>query len=248
LESLSGTRGIVKEKKCEEETITMHINVVSVDFQAKPHLVVIISDQSEFKKIEVERIKKNLHNLLLKSISHELRSPLNGRMANIDLTLSKVQNAELEEFLQNAKRSSRILLFLIQNANSLAQIETKTLKLNEEECNIKEIISDSLDLMQNEAKLRNISLQIDIEKQLPLIFHSDRSAVSQILHILLMNAAKYTFKGFIRITVTTSSKFGKIIFQVSDTGIGIAQEKLPSLFNPFGGSEHANTEQKHGSF
>jgi signal transduction histidine kinase len=223
------------------------VNVIMIQINEKRNLVILLKDQTEFKRSEIERMEKEYQNLIIETISHELRTPLNGIRGNFEIIQEKCKSSEIEIHAENGLRSSQMLFYLIKNAHTLALIQSKTFKLKMEGFYIIDVLSSVSDLIQTELKQRNVNFTIDIHPNLPEFIYSDRSCLEQILVILLSNAAKYTFHGFIKIQIEWSNqaKAPAIQFKISDTGIGIPKEQLHNIFEIFS-SIKKKSAHKHG--
>ena len=196
----------------------------------------------ETQTILVERSNKELNRLnKLKSefvsmVSHELRAPL----INIKQSSSLILQMPEKEFSQEEERSLEIinrnaerLLKLISDLLDISRIETGTLSLNPKIINIDSIIKEAVESLERWAQLKKLGVKLEIEPNLPDIY-VDSERVNQVIVNLLSNAIKFTpTDGQITIKVGLQKKKDSLEISVIDTGIGIPENQLDKIFNPF---------------
>jgi PAS domain S-box-containing protein len=168
----------------------------------------------------------------LANMSHELRTPLNvilgyTQIFKRDRTLSKQQR----EGIAVVHRSGEHLLTLINDILDLSKIEAEQMELCPTDFHFHEFIEDISQLFRNRAKEKGITFQCDLSPEVPTVVRSDERRLRQILINLLSNAIKFTNTGGVALHIDQHE--GKILFQVEDTGIGIASEELARIFLPF---------------
>jgi PAS domain S-box-containing protein len=173
----------------------------------------------------------------LANMSHELRTPLNAVLGFSELmgnaTLGPLGNPKYEEYTKDINDSGRHLLALIDDILDLSKIEAGKLELDEEEIDVAKAIRSCMVLVKERAKDGGVKLQRDIPQELPAL-HADARKLKQILVNLLSNAVKFTSKGG---EVTLKAWWrpdSGYVFQVIDTGIGIALADIPIALSPFG--------------
>lgn len=174
----------------------------------------------------------------LTTISHEMRTPLNGIIGLSELLGGTQLNTEQDEMLRNLTYSSTILHGLISDVLDLTLIEDGKLVLHENEINIREEVSKVLETFypRLKDKARKVELTYEHDEGIPIVVWNDVTRFRQILVNLVNNAVKFTRVGYIRVTsrVNTVSESEVVLsFEVKDTGIGIAKEKQPELFTKF---------------
>lgn len=136
-----------------------------------------------------------LNQIMVASISHELRTPLNGMIGTLQsVDLSRVSKEFQKNILQPCFNCSEYLLCLVNDILVFTQISFgKNYKIVYENVNIRESITNVVNLMSFKAKTRNINLQVDIDKNIPLSFCTEPRRLKQVLFNLLGNAIKFTF-------------------------------------------------------
>ncbi len=190
-----------------------------------------------------DRIKTSF----LLNISHELRTPLNSIIGFSGILLKRLAgplNREQEKQLEMVQKSGRHLLSLINDILDISKINAGELKPEYERFDFTETIEEVKQLVQPFADIKGITLSFVKDPSVGEIV-SDKKRVRQIFINLLNNSVKFTEKGSVTITCYRDNNW--IITEVSDTGIGIREEDLESLFYPFMQLENNLTRKFEGS-
>ncbi|MCP9834552.1 MULTISPECIES: ATP-binding protein [unclassified Cyanobium] len=186
----------------------------------------------------------------LATMSHEIRTPLNAVIGMTDLLLSSSLETQQREMLETIHDSGEYLLSLVNDILDISQIETGKLELNPRSFDLHSLLHDLATLFQHQASSRGLSLQLHMSPDMPKWLVGDDLKLRQILYNLLGNACKYTNEGEIRLSVEAlprQSHALTLLFRVSDTGIGMAPETLPFIFDEFiGHSNPAQAQQSAG--
>ncbi len=178
----------------------------------------------------------------LSRMSHELRTPLNSILGFGQLLELEGVSAGQRESVEHIVRAGRHLLGLIDEVLDISRIEAGRMRLSLEPVGLHDLVRSAMDLVQPLATARGIALRVD---PLPAEqhVHADRQRLQQVLLNLLSNAVKYTPPGGTA-TVSVVPAGERIELRVTDTGVGIAADKLERLFTPFDrlGAEASGTE------
>lgn len=191
---------------------------------------------------EAVRLKSDF----VSTMSHELRTPLNTLMGYTDLLAAEEfgpLTSEQREVLQRMSHSARELLGLINTTLDLSRFERRTEPLLLEEVSITELLRE---LEQETAYYRRrtgVQFSIQIDPQVTTL-RTDRAKLRLVLKNLLSNAFKFTEHGWVRVAVQRCGE--EIELSVADTGIGIARDVLPIIFEPFRQGEPASTRRFGG--
>jgi signal transduction histidine kinase len=173
--------------------------------------------------------------MFLATMSHELRTPLNAVIGFAEMMDSELYgplgDSRYREYTGIIHGAGRHLLDLINDILDMSKIEAGKHEIRRENINISDIVRDGLTLMAEGASSGGVRLNEDVPES-ALIIEADRRAMKQILLNLLSNAIKFTpFGG--DVTVTAEQRDGRVILSVRDTGIGIPQDQIYRLGNPF---------------
>lgn len=182
-----------------------------------------------------EKAKESDHlkSAFLAIMSHELRTPLNSIIGFTGILLQELAgplNEEQQKQMRMVQDSSRHLLALINDVLDISKIEAGELSLSHTEFEIRPVVEKAAQVVSPMAEEKGLDLQLEIAENVSTAV-TDQRRLEQILINLLNNAVKFTEKGNIRVGCRKSD--GSYIISVTDTGIGIHPEKIPSLFNPF---------------
>ena len=187
----------------------------------------------------------------LANVSHEIRTPLNGIIGFTDLLLKDEPQSSLDErrdYLETIRRSGLHLADLINDVLDLSKIEAGRLETERIPFSPHDVISEVVSAMRMRADERNLSISYEWSSGLPEKIESDPARLRQLLMNLVGNAIKFTETGSIQVVVgLTDSMRPKLQLQVIDTGIGIAEAKLDSIFEPFTQADTSVTRRFGGT-
>ncbi|KGK98878.1 histidine kinase [Methanococcoides methylutens] len=184
----------------------------------------------------------------LANMSHELRTPLNSIIGFSDILLENIAgpiNEKQEKYIYNVLNSGKHLLNLINDILDLSKVEAGKMDIHYEVFYVREIVTNVVTIIKPLAQKKAIKLAINIEEGISTI-NADKTKFKQILYNLLSNAIKFTDeKGEVHLIVTCVDNQLKI--SVTDTGIGIAQENIEKIFQPFKQIESDNSRNYQGT-
>jgi signal transduction histidine kinase len=203
----------------------------------------VAREAAEAARADAERANR-AKSAFLANMSHELRTPLNAIMGFTRIVRRKAEGVLPERQVDNLDKvlvSAEHLLGLINTVLDIARIEAGHMDVKLAEFDAAALTKMCLTTAQPLVR-RGVALEKEIAAHLPRIV-SDQDKIKQIIINLLSNAAKFTHHGRILVTVTQENEH--VSFAVSDTGIGIAEEALPRVFEDFQQAEH-DTRQKYG--
>ncbi len=204
-------------------------------------------------KLAKEAVKSSeIKSQFLANMSHEIRTPINGILGFLTLIEngSYQDEAELKDFIVNAKSSAEALLDLVNDILDFSKIEAGKMLLEEVPFNIQKVINDSLSIVFAKASEKGLKLVLDIDKNLGVTLLGDSGRLRQVFINLLSNAVKFTENGEVRVKVV-SEKYSvnqlRLTCSVSDTGVGIPPEKIAVLFQPFSQADGSHTRKFGGT-
>lgn len=172
----------------------------------------------------------------LSIMSHEIRTPMNAVIGMAHhLRMTQPRKDQLET-INSLKFASENLLGLINNILDFNKIEAGKIDFTENTFDLKELAENIVSGFKPKAEEQDNRLILECDADYPLLIKSDRSKLSQVLSNLISNAVKFTKKGYVTLSITVIEKNEtqiEITFKVKDTGIGIEQSKLNSIFDTF---------------
>ncbi|MDO3378559.1 hybrid sensor histidine kinase/response regulator [Geoalkalibacter halelectricus] len=202
-------------------------------------------------KDEAERANR-LKSEFLANMSHEIRTPMNGVMGMVELARDRARDQEQLEMLDLARQSAGSLLKLLNDILDISRIEADKLLIEPHPFDPRELVEKTLAEFQPQAREKNLELRCEIDPQLVGQVKGDSFRLRQVLVNLLGNAVKFTEQGGIFVRVEgmpgkDSDTASKLVFSVTDTGVGIAEDKLPELFQLFTQVDGSLTRRHGGS-
>ncbi len=227
---MTGTQIDMTEKKLVENNLILAKEEVEA---ANTELEEAIAHAEKLaKEAEAANVAKSE---FLANISHEIRTPMNGIVGFTEMLLESKLTIDQRHFLESILSSADALMHLINDILDLSKIESGQVDLEEIPFNLESLIYDCLDLIQAKAGDKSLEFQCDLD-DFPKQFVGDPTRLRQILTNLLDNAVKFTHQGEIGLSaraVKTTDDQVLLQFVVHDTGIGIPENKLESIFDPF---------------
>lgn len=184
----------------------------------------------------------------LATMSHEIRTPLNGIIPLLDIVLSTKLAADQRDYLVTAYKSARELLRIVDDILDYSKIEANKLELETVGMNLREVLDAVKRLMEKGAESKGLAFHVAIDPAVRLAVRGDSVRLRQVLTNLVSNAIKFTERGSIAIRVGKRGEtrtHSEVVFQVQDTGVGIAPDAADKLFHAFSQAD-ASTTRIHG--
>lgn len=242
--------------KRDETSFDAEVSFSRIFINQKPLIQAIVRDVSQRKLFEkqLKQAKDDAEKArmaqseFLSLMSHEIRTPLNAVVSLTELLLHDDLTSDQLENLNSVKLSAKHLLGLIDDILDFNKIETGNLEFEYFDFDIRSLVSDLHKTLEIKASEKNIKLITKINDNVPEILRADTLRLKQVLFNMLSNAIKFTEEGYVSLKIEkrpgcTDGK--NIHFEVMDTGIGIASDRLDAIFEKFTQAE-TSIRRKYG--
>jgi PAS domain S-box-containing protein len=187
----------------------------------------------------------------LANMSHEIRTPLNGIMGIVALLDTSELPDKIKQYFAILKSSSQSLLDIVNDILDFSKLNAGQMKLEMIAFDLHVLVHDMIELMRpNTSNKPGLEIHYDYAENLPRSFVSDPTRIRQIILNLLSNAIKFTSQGYVRCDVRgapINSNEWALSIRVEDTGIGIAKDKIDTVFNKFTQADSSTTRQFGGT-
>lgn len=210
-----------------------------------PNLGEIVPERKENNAINKKEVSEKQ---FIAHVSHEIRTPLNSIIGFANLLKEEKLTQGQHKKVDAIQFASNTLLKLINEVLEYSKISSGNNNFETVDFNLHSLLKDVMFLCETLILDRKIELLLDIDEDVPKIVKGDPSKLSQILLNLLGNSVKFVEKGYIKLEVFTKKRKGNdflIEFSVADTGIGISEEKIETIFNGYAQAEN-DTSKKYG--
>jgi PAS domain S-box-containing protein len=275
IKSVSGAQLRVVYRHRHKEGGWLTFETIGTNLLDDPHIRAIllnIRDITERKKHEEELLEKNralekatsyaremakqaelansAKSQFLANMSHEIRTPMNGVIGMNSLLLESDLNEEQRSYAEIIRSSGEALLSVIDEILDFSKIEANKLELDAKDFDLRKILNEIEELLSVSAKKKGLEFFFIVSPIVNSLLSGDAGRLRQVLVNLISNAIKFTEDGVVSVHVTMLSEMSdrvKLRFEVSDTGIGIPEEKMDLLFKPFQQIDSSNTRKYGGT-
>ena len=186
----------------------------------------------------------------LANMSHEVRTPMNGVIGMLDLLTRTELSSAQQKYVNTIEKSAEGLLTVINDILDFSRIEAGKLKLESIQFNLRREVNLVCSLLAPRAEAKGLDLKIDLVAGVPRYVFGDPTRLRQILINLMGNAVKFTDHGHVAVRVALLQSMGDTVdieFTVTDTGVGIAPNRLETIFDSFTQADGSTTRQYGGS-
>jgi signal transduction histidine kinase len=209
-----------------------------------------INREIALKNLELAEASR-MKSAFIANMSHELRTPLNAIIGFTGALLMKLPGpltTEQDKQLNTIRNSARHLLSLINDILDVAKIEAGKVTLTMEDVQCQDLIAEVADTLRPLAQQKGLNLEVAVAPQ-PIVLHTDRRALTQILINLANNAIKFTEKGMVRVSLSQRPDGNSVVteFSVADSGAGIREEDQAKLFQAFSQLDSTSTRHAEGA-
>ena len=203
-------------------------------------------EEAHDRAVEASRAKSEF----LATVSHEIRSPMHGVLGTLDLLKDADLDVEQAELVAIVESSASNLLAVINDMLDLQKAESGRMELSDVPIDLASIVDEALDTVRVRAQAKGIELLAEVQEGVPENLLGDPGRLRQIVLNLVANAVKFTDAGTVSVTVrldAISRRLALVSFVVRDTGIGIAEQQLKHIFEPFSQADASTTRRHEGT-
>lgn len=245
----------ITERKAAEETLAQYALDLGASHRA-------LEDQAArlaqlVKELETARHRAEeaveVKSAFLANMSHEIRTPLNAILGMTGLALQTRLTADQRDYLATVKSSAESLLEIINDILDFSKIEAKRLELDRVEFDVREAVGNAAKLLAVRAAEKGLELACHIDPDVPEVLVGDDGRLRQVLLNVLGNAIKFTEAGEVVLRVAVekldelAERGTRLHFAVTDTGIGIPQDKQAQIFQAFTQADSSTTRRFGGT-
>nr|WP_180206424.1 response regulator [Pseudomonas sp. SbOxS1]NYU06663.1 response regulator [Pseudomonas sp. SbOxS1] len=259
-EELEEQSRVLKESQAHLETQQVELEQTNEQLAEQTQVLAEQRDAMDLKNTELNQAQAQLEERaeelqrsskykseFLANMSHELRTPLNSSLILAKLLAENPQenlSAEQVKFAESIYSAGNDLLNLINDILDISKVEAGKLEIRPENTSVARLVDGLRGMFQPLAADKQLDFQVELQDGAPTMMFTDRQRVEQIIKNLLSNAVKFTEKGRVALTVTAAPNDG-IVFIVSDSGIGIADDQQESIFEAFRQAD-GTTNRRYG--
>ncbi len=190
-----------------------------------------MEDDLRQSKIKAEQSAES-KSAFLANMSHEIRTPMNAIIGFSDILLESDISLENKKHLSTISKSGRSLLHLLNDILDSAKLDKNKLELEEHTFDLMNMVDTVISTLWLQAKNKHVELSFTIENDVSRAYFGAEARIHQVLMNILGNAIKFTEVGSVTLIISKQDN-GNVRFSILDTGIGIPQERLKSIFEPF---------------
>ncbi|MDR3549643.1 MAG: ATP-binding protein [Candidatus Pacebacteria bacterium] len=208
--------------------------------------IAVVKDQTVYEHLIKEETLERYQRMLLSSITHEIRNPLNVIEGNLAMIQETEEREQQEKLTAKIKSAAQQIDFIVTGACDLLLSESKTLIVHPCDFHLEGAVDEVMAMVRSSAEAKGLKLEATYGKEMPKTLMTDAKKYKLILFHLLANAVKYTSKGSVLVDAGYSRETGTLTTSVADTGAGIRVEDIPGLFQLYTNVKKANSYNPQG--
>ncbi len=248
----------VDRQRKDGRVVPVRVSAAPVEGGESGDLFVQYEDISERRQAEqvmreardtAERLAK-ARSSFLANMSHEIRTPMNAVVGFVELLLDTELTTDQRRALELVRSSAEALLTILNDVLDFSKIEAEHLELEEIPFDLQKLLHSTVGLLAVRAREKHLELITDIGLEFPSLVRGDPTRVRQVLTNLIGNAIKFTDEGEVvvrAVAAPAGENAVRVDFAVRDTGIGISQEQLASIFQEFTQADSSMTRRYGGT-
>ena len=248
----------VERMRKDGRHIQVRLSAAAVKAAADGALVALYEDISDRKAAEAamreardlaERVAR-ARSAFLANMSHEIRTPMNAVLGFVELVLDTELGPEQRRALELVRTSSEALLTILNDILDYSKIEAEHLELESIPFDLPKVVHATATLLAVRAREKHLELTVDVPPDVPQMVRGDPTRVRQVLMNLIGNAIKFTEQGEVDVSAGVVQRDGDraaVQFRVRDTGIGIADDQLVTIFQEFSQADASMTRRYGGT-
>jgi len=248
-----------RHRRKDGSTFPVEINISCLETPAGVHVLGIVRDITERKQAEEEltaakeqaETANRAKSEFLANMSHEIRTPLNGIRGMLQLMQTTALDEEQKTYVAEALQASKRLTRLLSDILDLSLVEAGRLNINAETFDLADVFSHVCELFKPVSRESGVALSCTVSPDIPKLVVGDEARLHQVISNLVGNAFKFTDSGNITLEAHPLSARSpdqvRVLFSVEDTGIGIPEDKLEMMFNPFTQASEGYTRDYQGA-
>lgn len=237
--------------------VNLAVAILRAENDAPLYFISQIQDITAQKETESELIKardeadraNKAKSSFLAAMSHEIRTPMTGVMGMLDILEGSGVSKEQLDLIQTARSSAGMLLSIINDVLDMAKLEAGKVEIASIDFDAEHIIRNVCDMMAAKAADKDLRFKATVALSARMWLQGDPNRISQILFNLLGNAVKFTQRGGVSLHVETraTTEGLSLVFDVEDTGPGISEDRLPTIFKEFEQLHEAGKQRSDGT-